>query len=158
MAGRLCDVCGARPATVAIRRIVPGGGQRIEHLCDVHAARARGGSSSFGGGSLFDDFFNQFFEATEGSGRSPSGGEAAAPRAEQVDVTRFFSDSTNELLQRAGGRGAGGGGAAHVAPPRFASHSPNELRQRAAGRAMEWGSADLAAEHLLHAALEDGMA
>ena len=115
MAGRLCDVCGARPATVAIRRIVPGGGQRIEHLCDVHAARARGGSSSFGGGSLFDDFFNQFFEATEDPRRSPSGGEAAAPRAEQVDVTRFFSDATNELLQRA------------------------------AGRAMEWGSADLAA-------------
>jgi ATP-dependent Clp protease ATP-binding subunit ClpC len=127
MASRLCDVCGARPATVAIRRIVPGGGQRIEHLCDVHAARARGGRSSFGGGSLFDDFFDQFFEATEGSGRSPSGWEAAAPRAEQVDVTRFFSDSTNELLQRA------------------------------AGRAMEWGSADLTAEHLLHAALEDGM-
>jgi ATP-dependent Clp protease ATP-binding subunit ClpC len=127
MASRLCDVCGARPATVAIRRIVPGGGQRIEHLCDVHAARARGGRSSFGGGSLFDDFFDQFFEATEGSGRSPSGREAAAPRAEQVDVTRFFSDSTNELLQRA------------------------------AGRAMEWGSADLTAEHLLHAALEDGM-
>ncbi len=127
MASRMCDVCGARPATVAIRRIVPGEGQRIEHLCEVHAARARGGSSSFGGGSLFDDFFNQFFEATEGSRGSPLGGEAAAPRAEQVDVTRFFSDSTNELLQRA------------------------------AGRAMEWGSADLAAEHLLHAALEDGM-
>ena len=127
MASRLCDVCGARPATVAIRRIVPGGGQRIEHLCDVHAARARGGSSSFGGGSLFDDFFDQFFESTGGTRRSPSGEEAAAPRAERVDVTRFFSDSTNELLQRA------------------------------AGRAMEWGSADLTAEHLLHASLEDDM-
>ena len=128
MASRLCDVCGARPATVAIRRIIPGGGQRIEHLCDVHAARARGGSSAFGGGSLFDDFFNQFFEATEGPRMSPSGGEAPGPRAEQVDVTRFFSDATNELLQRA------------------------------AGRAMEWGSVDLTAEHLLHAALGDDMA
>jgi ATP-dependent Clp protease ATP-binding subunit ClpC len=128
MASRLCDVCGARPATVAIRRIVPGGGQRIEHLCDVHAAQARGGRSSFGGGSLFDDFFNQFFETAGGSRGVPSGGEAAAaPRAEQVDVTRFFSDSTNELLQRA------------------------------AGRAMEWGNTDLTAEHLLHAALEDDM-
>ena len=127
MASRLCDVCGARPATVAIRRIVPGGGQRVEHLCDVHAARARGGRSSFGGGSLFDDFFDQFFGATEGARRSSSGGEAAARRAEQVDVTRFFSDSTNELLQRA------------------------------AGRAMEWGASDLTGEHLLHAALEDGM-
>ena len=127
MASRLCDVCGARPATVAIRRIVPGGGQRIEHLCDVHAARARGGRSSFGGGSLFDDFFDQFFEAAEGARRSSSGGEAVAPRAEQVDVTRFFSDSTTDLLQRG------------------------------AGRAMEWGASDLTGEHLLHAALEDGM-
>src|SRR4028119_973862 len=104
MASRLCDVCGARPATVAIRRIVPGGGQRVEHLCDLHAARAREGRSSFGGGSLFDDFFDQFFGATEGARGSSSGGEAAAQRAEQVDVTRFFSDSTNELLQRAAGR------------------------------------------------------
>ena len=128
MASRLCDVCGARPATVAIRRIVPGGGQRIEHLCDVHAARARGGRSSFGGGSLFDDFFDRFFETAGGSSGIPTGAEAAAPRAEQVDVTRFFSGSTNELLQRA------------------------------AGRAMEWGASDLTGEHLLHAALEDGMA
>jgi ATP-dependent Clp protease ATP-binding subunit ClpC len=127
MASRLCDVCGARPATVAIRRIVPGGGQRIEHLCDVHAAQARGGRSSFGRGSLFDDFFDQFFESTGGTRRSPSGEEAAAPRAERVDVTRFFSDSTNELLQRA------------------------------AGRAVGWGNTDLTAEHLLHAALEDDM-
>src|SRR4028118_1866613 len=128
MASRLCEVCGARPATVAIRRIVPGGGQRIEHLCDVHAAQARGGRSSFGAGSLFDDFFNQFFETAGGSRGAPSGGEAAAaPRAEQVDVTRFCTGSTNELLQRA------------------------------AGRAMEWGNTDLTAEHLLCASLEDDM-
>ena len=129
MASKLCDVCGARPATVAIRRIIPGGGQRVEHLCELHAAQARGGrSSSLGGGSLFDDFFNQFFEGAGGARGVPSGGEATAPRAEQVDVTRFFSDSTNELLQRA------------------------------ARRAMEWGNSDLTGEHLLHAALEDGMA
>jgi ATP-dependent Clp protease ATP-binding subunit ClpC len=96
-------------------------------LCDVHAEQARGGRSSFGRGSLFDDFFDQFFESTGGTRRSPSGEEAAAPRAERVDVTRFFSDSTNELLQRA------------------------------AGRAVGWGNTDLTAEHLLHAALEDDM-
>src|SRR4028118_1443427 len=157
MASRLCEVCGARPATVAIRRIVPGGGQRIEHLCDVHAARARGGSSSFGGGSLFDDFFNQFFEATEDPRRSPSGGEAAAPRAEQVDVTRLFSDATNALLRRPARGAAGRGrarrppGAARSGVPRSCSDAPSGLLRRAAGRAMEWGSADLAAEHLLHA-------
>jgi ATP-dependent Clp protease ATP-binding subunit ClpC len=128
MARRMCDVCGARPATVAIRRLVPGGGQRIEHLCDIHAAQARGGRSSFGGGSLFDDFFNQFFETPGGPRRIPIGEEATGRRAEQVDVTRFFSESTSELLRRA------------------------------AQRAMEWGSADLTTEHLLHAALEDDMA
>ncbi len=82
MARRMCDVCGARPATVAIRRIVPGGGQRIEHLCEVHAAQARGGRSSFGSGGLFDDFFNQFFETpTGGPRRVPIGEEATGRRA-----------------------------------------------------------------------------
>ncbi len=127
MARRMCDVCGVRPANTAIRSIVPGEGQRVEHLCDVHAARARGGRSSLGGGSLFDDFFNQFFETTGGPRRIPMGQEATGRRAEQVDVTSYFSESTNELLRRA------------------------------AQRAIDWGNADLTTEHLLHAALEDDM-
>jgi ATP-dependent Clp protease ATP-binding subunit ClpC len=118
MAQRMCDVCGVRPATVTRRRIVPGEPQRIENLCEVHAAEARG-RPAFGGG-LFDDFFSRFFDApVEGGVRRPG------RRTEQVDITRFFSDSTNELLQRS------------------------------ARRAMEWGSLDLSTEHLLHAALED---
>ena len=128
MARKMCDVCGVRPANTAIRRIVPGGGQRVEHLCDVHAAQAREGRSSLGGGSLFDDFFDQFFETTGGPSRIPIGQEASGRRTEQVDVTTFFSESTSELLRRA------------------------------AQRAMEWGNADLTTEHLLHAALEDDMA
>jgi ATP-dependent Clp protease ATP-binding subunit ClpC len=139
MARRMCDVCGVRPATVAIRRILPGGGQRVEHLCDIHAAQARGRRSPFGSGGLFDDFFNQFFETSEGphtegphaeglhTHRIPIGEEATGRRAEQVDVTQLFSDSTKELLQRA------------------------------AQRAIEWGSTDLTTEHLLHAALEDDL-
>ena len=127
MARKMCDVCGVRPATMAIRRIVPGAGQRVEHLCDVHAAQVKGGRSAFGGGGLFDDFFNQFFETPGGSRSIPIGEEASGRRAEQVDVTQYFSDSTSGLLQRA------------------------------ARRAMEWGSADLTTEHLLHAALEDDM-
>ena len=129
MATRMCEVCGVRPATVAIRRIVPGEPPRIEHLCEVHAAEARGGrsrlgGSPLGGGSLFDDFFGRFFEegAAGGAGRSSVVSER---RAEQVDITRLFSDSTDELLQRA------------------------------ARQAAQWGSADLNTEHLLHAALED---
>jgi ATP-dependent Clp protease ATP-binding subunit ClpC len=134
MATRMCEVCGMRPATVAIRRIVPGEPPRIERLCEVHAAEARGGrsrlgGSPLGGGSLFDDFFSRFFEegASGGAGRSSAGRRNVVPerKAEQVDITQLFSDSTNELLQRA------------------------------ARQAAEWGSADLNTEHLLHAALED---
>src|ERR687893_656001 len=134
MATRMCEVCGVRPATVAIRRIVPGEPPRIEHLCEVHAAevgggRSRLGGSPLGGGSLFDDFFGRFFEegASGGAGRSSAGRRSVSPErnAEQVDITQLFSGSTNELLQRA------------------------------ARQAAEWGSADLNTEHLLHAALDD---
>src|SRR5215211_1776911 len=131
MATRMCEVCGVRPATVAIRRIVPGEPPRIEHLCEVHAAEARGGRSRFGGsplggGSLFEDFFSRFFEEGAAGGAERS---SVVPerRAEQVDITQLFSDTTDELLQRA-------------------------VRQAA-----QWGSADLNTEHLLHAALENGV-
>jgi ATP-dependent Clp protease ATP-binding subunit ClpC len=136
MATRMCEVCGVRPATVAIRRIVPGEPPRIEHLCEVHAAEARGGRSRFGGsplegGSLFDDFISRFFEegAAGGAGRSSAERSSVVPerRAEQVDITQLFSDTTDELLQRA------------------------------ARQAAQWGSADLTTEHLLHAALENGV-
>src|SRR5919199_995975 len=130
----MCDVCGVRPAVVTVRRIMPGGGSRIEHLCELHAAEAKGGGrrrSPFeDGGSLFDDFFNRFFEdASEGPRGIPirGGGAATSGRrgAEQVDITQFFSDSTSELLQRA------------------------------AQQAAEWGSLDLNAEHLLWSSLHD---
>jgi ATP-dependent Clp protease ATP-binding subunit ClpC len=106
MATRMCEVCGVRPASVAIRRIVPGESPRIEHLCEVHAAEARGGRSRFGGsplggGSLFDDFFGRFFEegAAGGAARGSVGRSSVVPerRAEQVDITQLFSDSTDEL-------------------------------------------------------------
>ncbi len=130
MARRFCDVCGVRPATITIRRIVPAEGQRrIEHLCEIHAAQARGGRSPLGGGSLFDDFFTGFLETPGGHTaprrESPACRTAPSRQAEQVDVTQFFSDATTELLQRA------------------------------AQQAVEWGSLDLTSEHLLHAALED---
>jgi ATP-dependent Clp protease ATP-binding subunit ClpC len=131
MATRMCEMCGVRPATVAIRRIVPGEAPRIEHLCEVHATEARGGRSRFGGsplggGSLFDDFFGRFIEEGASGGAGP---RSVAPerKAEQVDITQRFSDSTDELLQRA------------------------------ALQAARWGSADLNTEHLLHAALENGV-
>src|SRR5918911_1132172 len=130
MATRMCDVCGIRPAVVTVRRVVPGEGQRVEHLCEIHAAEAGAGRSSFGGrsplggGSLFDDFFGRFFDE-EPLGRTRGGGMASPRQAEQVDITQFFSDSTTNLLQRA------------------------------AQQAFEWGSLDLTSEHLLYGALED---
>ncbi len=138
-ATRMCDVCGQRPAIVTVRRVVQGEPARIEHLCEVHAAEAGvggGGRSPFGGssfgggggGSLFDEFFGRFFD-DEPAGSGAGSGARRAPRAgrrEQVDITQYFSDATNELLQRA------------------------------AQRAVERGSLDLTNEHLLYAALEDG--
>ncbi len=121
MATRMCDVCGIRPATTTIRRIIPGEGQRVEYLCEVHASQARGGSPTYGGGSLFDEFFNRFFEEPGRTERSLGGG---GRRAEQVDITRFFSDATQELMRRA------------------------------AEYAAQWGSRDLTTEHLLRAALD----
>jgi ATP-dependent Clp protease ATP-binding subunit ClpC len=128
----MCDVCGVRPARVTIRRIVPGGQPRIEHLCEIHAAEARGQRSSLGGpslsgGSIFDDFFSRFLDASEGGKSSPTRRTTPSRGAEQVDITQFFSDSTSALLQRA------------------------------AQRAGEWGSVNLDDEHLLHSALEDGV-
>jgi ATP-dependent Clp protease ATP-binding subunit ClpC len=128
MATRMCDICGIRPAVVTVRRVVPGEGQRVEHLCEIHAAEAGvgrstfGGRSPLGGGSLFDDFFDRFFD------EEPRGGGVVPRRqAEQVDITQFFNDSTTELLQRA------------------------------AQQAVEWGNLDLSSEHLLYAALEDNV-
>jgi ATP-dependent Clp protease ATP-binding subunit ClpC len=77
MATRMCDVCGVRPAVVEVRRRIPGEGQTVQYLCELHAAEARGGrpplgASSLGGGSLFDDFFDRFFD--EGRTAIPGGG------------------------------------------------------------------------------------
>jgi ATP-dependent Clp protease ATP-binding subunit ClpC len=81
-------------------------------------------------GSLFDDFFSDFFDRPFGAdtGARPPGVRAAVPTAhrpvEQVDITDFFSDATRELLQRS------------------------------AKRALEWASIDLDTEHLLWAAVQ----
>ena len=136
MATRMCDVCGIRPAVVTVRRIIPGEGERVEHLCEIHAAEAGvlGGSafegSPLGGGrlgrgSLFDDFFGRFFDDEPFGTTRGGGGMAPRRQTEQIDITQYFSDATTELLQRA------------------------------AQQAVEWGNLDLTSEHLLYAALQD---
>jgi ATP-dependent Clp protease ATP-binding subunit ClpC len=86
-----------RPAVASRVRLRPDGTQETEYLCELDLAEERM-SSRFGGRSLFDDFFSDFFGETP-----PAGGIASAParQVERVDVTQFFSDATRELLQRA---------------------------------------------------------
>ncbi len=116
-----------RPAVASRVRLRPDGTQEVEYLCEIDLAEEQMSSRFAGrGGSLFDDFFSDFF----GDGQSSAGSGAPRPAAaqrqvERVDVTQFFSDATRELLQRA------------------------------AQTAVEWGSLDLDSEHLLYAALQD---
>ena len=87
-----------RPAVASRVRMRPDGTQEVEYLCELDLAEERMSSRLGGGGSLFDDFFSDFF------GDSPLGrSRQAAParQAETVDVTQFFSDATRELLRRA---------------------------------------------------------
>jgi ATP-dependent Clp protease ATP-binding subunit ClpC len=91
----LCQRHG-RPAVASRVRLRPDGTQETEYLCELDLAEERM-SSRFGGRSLFDDFFSDFF------GQTPSAGRTSAParQVERVDVTQYFSDATRELLQRA---------------------------------------------------------
>jgi ATP-dependent Clp protease ATP-binding subunit ClpC len=91
----LCQRHG-RPAVASRVRLRPDGTQETEYLCELDLADERM-SSRFGGRSVFDEFFSDFF------GQTPSTGRVAAPsrQVERVDVTQFFSDATRELLQRA---------------------------------------------------------
>jgi ATP-dependent Clp protease ATP-binding subunit ClpC len=71
--------------------------------------------------------FDDFFSDFFTDGESRPQPTAPAQRRESIDVTQFFSDATRELLQRA------------------------------ARTALEWGSLDLDTDHLLYAALQDGV-
>jgi ATP-dependent Clp protease ATP-binding subunit ClpC len=85
-----------RPAVATRVRLRPDGTQEAEYLCELDLAEERM-SRRFGGRSLFDEFFSDFFD------EPGAGGRTAAPtrQVERVDVTQFFSDATRELLQRA---------------------------------------------------------
>jgi ATP-dependent Clp protease ATP-binding subunit ClpC len=86
-----------RPAVASRVRLRPDGTQEVEYLCELDLAEERL-SNRFGGSSLFDDFFSDFF-----GGDGPARRPVATPQrqVERVDVTQFFSDATRELLRRA---------------------------------------------------------
>ncbi|MGZ6582708.1 MAG: Clp protease N-terminal domain-containing protein, partial [Gaiellaceae bacterium] len=85
-----------RPAVASRVRLRPDGTQEVEYLCELDLAQERL-SNRFGGRSLFDDFFSDFFRDSPGRERVT----APARQVERVDVTQFFSDATRALLQRA---------------------------------------------------------
>src|SRR4051812_7952638 len=134
MATTLCEIDGRRPA-VATVRIRQNGEERTIAVCEEHLRELQGQSRSasrspFGGRSLFDEFFSDFFGDSGLGGRTADEGAGMTttrPRrpAEQIDVTQYFSDATRQLLQRA------------------------------AQKAMEWGSLDVDSTHLLWAATQD---
>jgi ATP-dependent Clp protease ATP-binding subunit ClpC len=92
----LCQRHG-RPAVASRVRLRPDGTQEIEYLCEIDLAEERMGRLG-GRGSLFDDFFSDFFD--RGAGASPTS-PTQERQVERVDVTQFFSDATRQLLQRA---------------------------------------------------------
>ena len=59
-----------RPAVASRVRMRPDGTQEVEYLCELDLAEERMSSRLGGGGSLFDDFFSDFF------GDCPSAGAA----------------------------------------------------------------------------------
>ena len=134
MATTMCEIDGRRPAVASVR-IRQNGEERTIAVCEEHLRELQGqsrgaGRSPFGGRSLFDEFFSDFFGDSGLGSRTPGaagGTTTTRPRrpAEQIDVTQYFSDATRELLQRA------------------------------AQKAMEWGSLDLDSTHLLWAATQD---
>jgi len=97
----LCDKCGARQATTRMT-IIRDGHRQTLNLCSVCAAQMRGGYDSFGGFSLFDNFFNDlvgdFDQGEAGLGpipRTPRG------RVRHVDITEYFSEETKKVLAKA---------------------------------------------------------
>src|SRR5215213_1547279 len=133
MATTMCEIDGRRPA-VATVRIRQNGEERTiavceEHLRELQGQSRGGGRSPFGGSSLFDEFFSDFFGDSGLGSRTPGAADGTTttrPRrpAEQIDVTQYFSDATRQLLQHA------------------------------AQKAMEWGSLDVDSTHLLWAATQ----
>ena len=76
MATRMCDVCGIRPAVVTVRRVVPGEGQRVEHLCEIHAAEAGPGVRPSGADPHWEEEAYSTTSSAGSSTKSPEGSPA----------------------------------------------------------------------------------
>ncbi|WP_176052390.1 AAA family ATPase [Paraburkholderia caribensis] len=107
MAQHMCDLCGARPASVRVA-VVQNGQRRQLDVCDYHYAqltrhqRQVSPLESLFRGGLFDDFFGD-----RPSPRQPARGALPASSAVErdgVNLQQHFSDQAREILQRAAER------------------------------------------------------
>src|SRR4026209_258003 len=107
MAATICEIDGVRPA-VPTARIRQNGEERTIAVCEEHLRELQGqsraaGRSPFGGRSLFDEFFSDFFGDSPLGGRTAEDGDGMTttrPRrpAEQIDATQYFSDAPRPPL------------------------------------------------------------
>ena len=114
MATTMCEIDGRRPAVASVR-IRQNGEERTIAVCEEHLRELQGqsrgaGRSPFGGRSLFDEFFSDFFGDSAAQAAAAAGGRLRRSRrpAEQIDVTQYFSDATRRLLQHAAQKAMGG--------------------------------------------------
>lgn len=104
MARIMCDMCGARPASIRVA-VAQNGRQRQLNVCEYDYAqlirhqRTLSPLESLFRGGLFDDFFKQ------SSDPSPTSSMRLSRRdGETVKLEQHFSDQAKEILQRAAER------------------------------------------------------
>jgi ATP-dependent Clp protease ATP-binding subunit ClpC len=103
VAERTCTRCGINPAVTPVRRIAPGRGPVVEHLCGQCLAETASRSGP-GRNGLFDEFLRQFLAGQVPEGVGEPGGRGQHPHGgpvNQIDITRLFSTATKTLIQRA---------------------------------------------------------
>ena len=84
----LCQSCGQRPASIAIRQSINGKVHRL-HLCHSCAEDRM----FFGGDSFLQSFFGQ-------PGPLGFGGEAFQPRQERINIVDYFSERAKLVLDK----------------------------------------------------------
>lgn len=104
MAQLMCDICGARPASVRVA-VLQDGQERQINVCDYHYGqltrhqRMLSPLEALFRGGLFDDFFGAAHESRRGQTAS-----SKQPDRETINLEQHFSDQAKEILQRAAER------------------------------------------------------
>lgn len=98
--GALCGRCRTRPATIAVRHVRRGRPPSVRRLCEQYVREGRLQTRPSPGGGALDRFPSQVASATG------DGGASTGDDTPWLDVTRFLSDATGRLLQRATDRAA----------------------------------------------------